>query len=328
MWIRAIIPLLLLQIIIMFSGCTEPNFGPGGPYCSVIGNCQVDEGPAEVIDIVSFQEIKVLPATSSFRPGTKIDVIVTLRNMLPDEKVDLSYIGIADMGIFKCAEGSECSYEGQQLAPSQIRTFAFSIIAPDNIGSMAIDSNIEVATIYSYGASRLTTISFVERETYIGYLNAGGKVPTHIVNKPSSGPVELSLDISNLEQPLLHDTENERTYQVFLSVINKGGGVINRISAGNLTLEFEKDSGSDAPMEFEDCSDIFEACSGQSIASSKEIRLLGKVPHKYYLSFKPTGGISFTDARPIYTAKISSKASYTYRIGKTQTIRVSPRSNI
>ncbi|MCK4429032.1 MAG: hypothetical protein KAU95_01550 [Candidatus Aenigmarchaeota archaeon] len=192
----------LLLSLVFISGCTIPDFegGFGQQYCSAIGICEVDEVEVEIPDVIVIDEIKVLPmAGNRVRPNTELDIIVTLKNKDDNKAITLTYIGISNPGIFDCLD---CKKTGK-INPGQLKTFQFRVKSPDNEGTMAWRGELEFSVKYEYTSTRVTTLTFIERETYIQYLNSGGKVKVHISNVPSDGPVEVYLDISKIQQPII-----------------------------------------------------------------------------------------------------------------------------
>ncbi len=313
--LKQILVAIVLFSIIFISGCTIPELpgGVGGKYCSAVGLCQVEEKEVEVPDIIVVKEVKIIPmAENRVSPDSEIDIIVTLENRDADKPVDLEYVGISNPSIFECID---CKKTGT-INPGQIKTFEFKVKSPKNTGTMALPGHLEFSVKYEYTSTRLTTITFIDRETYIEYLNSDGKVETQIINVPSDGPVELYLDISKIQQPVI--TNDENNYQVYLEVRNKGNGEIDIIDKPKLKIDF-------TDMNLGNCSKEFD-CSGSSAENNEPIILRGKKSFRYYFSFNPTVKLKSEEITTV--RRIDAEATYIYRLPKTIDILVSPRAEI
>lgn len=317
---------ILLVSVVFISGCTNNGFPPvGGKYCKAIGLCTVEEKPVEIPDVIVIKKIDIpLMAEGRIKPDREIDIFVTLENRDLDKPITLTYVGI-NPGIFTCVD---CSDKGV-INPGQEKTFSFKVTSPDNPGTMALEAHLEVSAKYGYTSTRLATITYITKDTYIEYLQSGGKIPVNIINVPSDGPVELNLDISKIQQPVIIDEESTKLskgkYQIYLEVMNKGSGEIDKILPGDLTINFEK-------IELGTCSEEFggESCSGNSVSNTDNITVRGQKPFRYYFSFNPSDSIenelSKDENRLTTTKKITASADYTYRIFKKVDILVSPRA--
>ena len=134
---------------------------------------------------------------------------------------------------------------------------------------------------------------------------------------------ECAAKTSEPSEPEKPAPKEEGKYQIYLEVMNKGSGEIDKISPGKLTIQFEE-------MELGTCSEEFggESCSGSSVSNIKDIVVRGKKPFKYYFSFDPSDSIKdkLTGDKLTVTKKIEAKAEYIYRISKPLDILVSPRA--
>ena len=318
---------ILLVSLVFVSGCTMPDFIPvGGKYCKAIGLCTVEEKTVEIPDVIVIKNIDIpLVRDGRVGPNRKIDIFVTLENRDVDKPITLTYVGI-NPGIFKCVD---CNKTNEKINPGQEKTFSFKVTSPDNSGTMALPGHLEVSVKYEYTSTRLATITYITKDTYIEYLQSGGKIPVNIINVPSDGPVELYLDISKIKQPVIIEDESTKTsleegkYQIYLEVLNKGSGEIDKIAPGKLTINF-------SDMNVKSCSEEFggESCSGSSVTNIKDIVVRGQKPFKYYFSFDPSDSIKneLTEDRLTVTKKIIASAEYIYRISKPLDILVSPRA--
>jgi len=314
-----------------------PDFIPvGGKYCKAIGLCTVEEKTVEIPDVIVIKKIDIpLLRDGRIGPNREIDIFVTLENRDVDKPVTLTYVGI-NPGIFSCKRENCISEEEAKrgdkvlnINPGQEKPFSFKVTSPDNLGTISLPGHLEVSVKYEYTSTRLATITYINKSTYVEYLQSGGKIPVDIINVPSDGPVELYLDISKIKQPVIIEDESTKTsleegkYQIYLEVLNKGSGEIDKIYPGKLTIEFEE-------MEFRTCSEEFggESCSGSYVSNIKDIVVKGKKPFKYYFSFDPSDSIKdeLTKDRLTVTKKIKAKAEYIYRISKPLDILVSPRA--
>lgn len=250
---------LLLISVIFLSGCTNLV---GEKYCSAIGLCTVEETEVEIPDVIVIEDIKIpYMADGRVRPGSLQDIIITLKNRDENKPVKITYVGISNPGIFTVKSSSATA----TINPGQLKTFTFQVEAPDNQGTIALPGHLELSVRYEYTSHRLATITYIDREVYRQYLESGAKVNVDINNNPSDGPVELYLDISNIRQPAIIDKSRseQESYQIYLKLINRGSGEIDKINTGNLQMEIEGAS-------LEVCSDEFggEGCTGSTSTSS------------------------------------------------------------
>ena len=117
--------------------------------------------------------------------------------------------------------------------------------------------------------------------------------------------------------------QEEGRYQIYLEVMNKGGGEIDKIAPGNLNIDFED-------MDVKSCSEEFKIINKNKVENIKPIIIRGQKPFKYYFSFDPSSSIKseFTKNKNILTItkKIIANANYVYRLSKGINILVSPRA--
>ena len=306
--------LIVFLILVLFSGCID-TLPVGGKYCSEIGLCKVEEKPVEIPDIITIEEVKVLPIVGNrVKPDAKLEIIVTLKNRDEDKPVTLTEVRI-NPGIFTCID---CEEKMLELNPGQIKTLTFIVTAPPNEGTLALPAHLEVSVEYKYTSSRLATITFIDRGTFVEYIEGGGKIDVSIINVPSDGPVELYLDISKIQQPVILD---ETTLNFYLEVRNKGSGEVEEIEKNALEITLEN-------MEFVDCSEEFDGkeCKEGEVTNKEPITIRGPTPKKYYFSIKPS--IETLKDQLTVTKKITAKAEYTYRITHPIELLVSPRAEI
>ncbi len=310
---------ILLVSLVFISGCVDNGFPVGGKYCKAIGLCNVEEKEVEIPDVIVIKKVDIpLLKGGEITPNRTFNILVTLKNKDADKPITLTYVGI-NPGIFTCVD---CSDDGT-INPGQEKLFNFEVNSPDNKGTMALEGHLEVSVKYKYSSTRLATITYVTKDTYIEYSQSEGKIPLDILNVPSDGPVELYLDISKIKQPIIIEEDSGTTpegkYQIYLKVMNKGRGEIDKIKKEDLNIEFED-------MVLGTCSEEFggEGCGGRSsVNNTDDITIRGKKPFKYYFSFDPSVD-SIEDDKLTTTKKISAEAEYIYRISKKIDISVSP----
>ncbi|RLJ04297.1 MAG: hypothetical protein DRP14_03565, partial [Candidatus Aenigmatarchaeota archaeon] len=78
--------------------------------------------------------------------------------------------------------------------------------------------------------------------------------------------------------------QEEGKYQIYLEVMNKGSGEIDKIAPGNLNIYFED-------MEVKSCSEEFKIINKNKVENIKPIIIRGQKPFKYYFSFDPSSSI-------------------------------------
>ena len=117
--------------------------------------------------------------------------------------------------------------------------------------------------------------------------------------------------------------QEEGKYQIYLEVMNKGSGEIDKIAPGNLNIYFED-------MEVKSCSEEFKIINKNKVENIKPIIIRGQKPFKYYFSFDPSSSIKseLTKNENILTItkRITANADYVYRLSKEINILVSPRA--
>lgn len=258
---------LVIFAVVFVSGCTETEAGIFGGSCVSAGICTREVKGPEVKDIISIEEpIKVIPAPEGrVRPGSQFNVIVYLKNNdrnTQNKPTTIEWVGISDLNNFQCIK---CEEKNIELVPGQVKGVTFTLKAGDNTGTMAITSIFEVSAKYRSTSWRTTQIPVVEKQVYIDYLNSEAKMPLYITNINSDAPVELKIDDSKIEPPILYDDSSKDTrYLLYLEVINAGSGQIDSISAGKLSLKFEGSSsgGQYAAATFNYCDDDFGGGGG------------------------------------------------------------------
>jgi hypothetical protein len=336
--------MLSIALVVFLSGCVSDATNPfNQAYCSSVGNCQVEEKAAEVYDIITIEKIEARPLPEGrVRPGSTVDVYVTLKNndKNPVNQVDILSIAVSDPHLFTCVEPDSCEIKDKKLVSGGEKGYVFTLKAPEKWGSMTETATIEVSVKYKYQSTRLTTVSYLEKETYIDYINSGKKATVSIVNMPSNGPVDAYIDISRIGQPIVYDdATKDEVYPVLMSVTNKGQGEISSVSPGNFKLEFESDMGT-----FTSCDEAFggDTCSGSgskgtsggsasasasSVSNTEEIRIRGSTPFNYYFDFKAPGSLTFLNDG-MATTKLKTSVDYEYIIRKTYGMKVSVNAEI
>ncbi len=313
---------ILILTVILFSGCTMPDTLPvGDKYCAEIGLCEKDvKEEVEIPDIITIKEIKFLTISGErVSPNTTVDVMVKLKNRDENKPVNLEDVRI-NPGIFSCGcDRCNCN-DSYEMNPGQIKSFTFTIKSPDNEGTIAMEGQVSASVKYEYTSSRKATITFTKKRTVVEYIEGGKKIPIHISNVPSDGPVDLYLDISQIQQPVILD--NPGPYNMYLEVRNKGAGEVDKIEADDLNLTMEN-------MGFVDCSEEFggESCSGDRVKNNKKITVRGPNPSKYYFAID-TSKVSVPSNQLTVVKTITAKSTYTYRISKSRNLLVSPRAQI
>ena len=310
--------IILIFAIILFSGCTTNILPVGGKYCSEIGLCEKEvKENVEIPDIITISEIKFLPIQGNrVRPNTTLDVIVTLKNKDNNKPVELTDVRI-NPGIFSCSCNDCICNDSGKMNPGQNKSFTFTIKSPDNEGTIAMEGQIRVSVNYEYASSRKATITFTNRDTVVEYIEGGKKIPVHISNVPSDGPVDLYLDISGIQQPVI--LENSGPYNIYLEVRNKGSGEVEKIEKDHLTISLED-------MSFEDFSEEFSE-EDENAKNNEDITIRGPNPKRYYFAIQPSG-ITLPDGQLTIVKTITAKADYIYRVSKSRNLLVSPRAQI
>ncbi len=223
---------ILLVSLVFISGCVDNGFPVGGKYCKAIGLCNVEEKEVEIPDVIVIKKVDIpLLKGGEITPNRTFNILVTLKNKDADNIIELEYVGI-NPGIFTCVD---CKKTNKKINPGQEKTFSFKVTSPDNPGTITLEGHLEVSVKYKYSSTRLATITYVTEDTYIEYSQSEGNIPLDILNVPSDGPVELYLDISKIKQPVIIEGEEdsgttpEGKYQIYLKVMNKGSGEIDKI---------------------------------------------------------------------------------------------------
>ncbi|MBN2095254.1 MAG: hypothetical protein JW727_04350 [Candidatus Aenigmarchaeota archaeon] len=325
---------ILLIALTFLSGCTDSSFG--GSSCSVIGNCKTDKKDVEVPDIIQITSAEVSPAPNGrVSPNSEVNIRVVLKNVNkdPDGSVTVSSFAVSNAHLLTCVDCT-AKFNGKEtfeMVPGQERAYIFKLKTPE-IDAMAATVTPEIAVKYDYRSTRLVTLTYVKKETYLDYLNSGKKLTVTISDLASQGPVELNFDMTYIsDQPLIYEEggsgeeDSKSSRAVWLSVINKGSGEISEIAPDNLRVGFEDNKG-----KIVDCSETFRDGDikdwGSWALNKQPIRVLSQNPQRYYFYFEPTD-LDLED-KEFEIVRLFATADYTYRVKKQVEMTVSKLSPI
>lgn len=327
---KKLISVLILALIV--SGCT----GMPDIFNIFGGGQKVKEMPEDVIII---KDLTVLPPTTVYS-GDQFSVSFSLENLEEEKDISVGYrllddglcVLDASTGGF-CSGGEQCyplskescssicpkkdsseccwDYYGETFAdfiPGQEEFVEWTFGTPTNeqMGSLGIKCPIRFIVGYTYTAASEIEVDVISDVRY-DYLKQSGEfttfTPTLTVGR---GPVKIYMDLG-ASLPI----RAGRVLPVYITVEDKGSGLLEKILEEKLTIE--------APgFTNLDCQERFD-CSGNSCLNNQEIVIINKKSPTIKCSFTTS-----TDIQLEQTNFVDAYMDYYYTIIKDTDIDVKP----
>jgi len=224
--------ILALILIIFISGCTGmPDFLQG-----IFGRPEVKELPPDVIVV---ENINTLPAPP-VNAGDRFTIIFEIVNKDENEKMKNVKVELFDYGLCEPQLGSEWEpSEGiytnyYNFSPLETEFIEWSFLAPENkeIAYLTAKCPIRFKVSYSYRSISQVIVGVINESERMRRLKAGQTIsfiPNQTVGR---GPVKIYFDFG-ASLPIV----NNSILPVFITVEDKGTGLLEKIEKENLSLK-------------------------------------------------------------------------------------------
>jgi len=233
--------ILALVLIIFISGCTGmPDFLQG-----IFGRPEVKELPPDVIVV---ENIKTLPSPP-VNAGDRFTIIFEIVNKDENEEMKNVIVELFDYGLCEPQDLEEQDWEKSTTTPyTYSRAYNFSPLetefvewsfkAPENrkIAYLTAKCPIRFKVSYSYRSTSQVVVGVINQDERMRRLRAGQTIsfiPNQTVGR---GPVKIYFDFG-ASLPVITDS----TLPVFITVEDKGTGLLEKIEAGYLLLKVHRD---------------------------------------------------------------------------------------
>ena len=294
---------LIFVPILLISGCTMLN---------IFGNSNVKEMPPDVISLGNFS---VLPS-GSIRAEDEFTIYFEVMNQDENDNVNVDY-EIYDTGL--------CEFEGghigndisggesgglEEFSPQEIRLAEWTFQTPSSrlMAGLDVTCPIRFKFRFSYRATSQVDLVVVNN-SYFSELQRSGKITSYTPNiNIGRGPVKVYFDFG-----ATFPVKANALLPVYITVENKGTGLLDRIDKGALTITFPFDvSGASCP---------YLTCGGNTCSNSNTyIPLISKKT----LEIRCGGITAPGDANPEKTYIISSTLDYNYDADGQVNVEVRP----
>ena len=322
---------LVLLLALMVSGCT------GFPDLSSIfgGGQKVKEEPEDVIVV---EDLTVMPP-SSINADDEFSVSFNIANVDETDNVDVGY-RLLDSGLCYllnslggfCSGGQSCypldegSCSGRctqdstgccwdpygevfpGFVPGQVEFVEWTFRAPKNeqIGYLSTRCPIRFIIGYDYQAASEIEVNVITDDRY-EYLKQSGEfetfTPTLVLGR---GPIKIHMELG-VSLPV----RTGKTVPFYVTVEDKGSGLLEEIGANNLTI---KTIGPRTP----DCGSRF-TCTGNTCSNTEPIIMISRKSPTIKCNFTAPSNIDLER-----TYFIDAIMDYSYRIVEETSIDVNP----
>ncbi len=316
---RKIIILSILSILFI-SGCVEMPEAFKGIFPGMEGT-EVKELPPDVIVI---QNINVLP-NPPVNSGDQFSVSFEVKNQEEAREVPEMYIQLFDYGLCTPqidttewepqADGISYKKDYKNFAPLQTEFVEWTFTAPstDIIGNLPTECPIRFKVSYKFTSLSRVNVDVISKER-LQQIQRSGNVSTFTPTvSVGRGPIKIYFSFGASLPIRTSSTGFESILPVFISIEDKGTGLLSNIPAGKLSIKY--------PKEFTIKSyDKFD-CSDNICTNNVEIPMIKKKSPPLRLSFiMPTN-----DTVPVErTFFISAELNYTYDITGETNVEVKP----
>ena len=290
---------LSLLLIVLISGCTIP-----GGLIPGTGPTTKEQSP----DLVIVQNLNVIPAPP-INAGDQFSISFEIKNQ--DEVVsvdDVSY-NLFDKGkcTVKLSGDEEVTTTPFSLDPlqSEFREWTFKAPSSDDIGHLSVTCPMRFMVTYTHTATSQIDIDVINNDR-LSQLQKAGQTPSFTPTLTiGSGPIKTYFDFG-ASMPV----RNETTLPIYITVEDKGTGLLENIKDGKLTITF--------PTGFtvSDCTKFI--CTGVVCKNSGDIQMIRKKSPQIRCSIT-------TPAETIEkTYYIRADLEYTYNIVQEASVEIKP----
>lgn len=288
--------ILTLVLILLASGCVSDPFGFLNP------KTDVKELPP---DVISVQDINVLPSPP-INAQDDFSVFFELQNLDEKDNVFVEY-SLLDYGVctLKSSESQTSgNFDNQPFVPGQVEFVEWTFTTPSSqdIGYLSTECPVRFKVSYGYKSTSEIEVVAITETRYMELQQSGEFTtitPTLTVGR---GPVKIYMELG-ASLPIMAG----RSLPVYITVEDKGTGLLPKIEAGKLQIE---DLGGGS------CSRL--TCSGGICSNDDEILMIGRKSSPLRCTFTVP---SVTLEKTFY---IPASLEYTYDLINQVDVAVKP----
>lgn len=305
--ILTLIPLLLL--VVSVSGCVQ---GGGGLAGLMGAGTEEKEAPASLL---SFTDIKVIP-TPPINADSNFDFTVQLKNLDERETVRNTDFTLYDTG--RCGKRKSPNTDIGNMFPGSTKILKWEIGTPDNeeLGQMTGECPLRFKVSYNFDANTRAEVIVASKEKLRQVSRTGESIKVSPTVTKSRGPIKIDVSFES-SQPLRENT----TVPFDVVVRNTGGGDVNRLNNGNVSIKISGKNVdfSQSWKETGPCNYPNEGGSA-SKTQNKRLPFIDKETPPIRCTFKPP-----TQTAPLktYVVKVDING-YTYTIYDEKIVKVEP----
>jgi len=290
---------LSLLLIVLISGCTIPEgFFPG------TGPTTKEQTP----DLIVVQNLNIIPS-SSISAGDQFSISFEIKNQDEVISVDNVSYNLFDKGLCKdkLSGDEESATISGGLSPLQAEFKEWTFKAPSNedIGRLSVTCPMRFMITYTHTATSQIDIDVINSDR-LSQLQKSGQPPSFTPTLTvGSGPVKTYFDFG-ASMPV----RGETTLPVYITVEDKGTGLLGKISTDNLKVTLPDG------FTVSDCPKF--TCGGTTCTNNVDIPIIRKKSPQLRCTIT-------TPAEAIEkTYYIRADLEYTYDIVKEAAVEIKP----
>jgi hypothetical protein len=250
--------------VLLVSGCVVPglDFLSGQ-------DAEVKELPP---DVISIHNISVLPS-SSVRAGDQFSIYFEVLNQDEFDEIDLDY-NLYDTGLCTPIDGDpdiSSSTTGSledPFSPGESRLIEWNFEAPsgEDIAYISVDCPIRFKfDFYDYVAKSQVDFVVIDRDYLLERQRAGESVTSTPIINIGRGPIKIYFEFgTNLP------VKNASPMPVYITVEDKGTGLLREIASGTFTITFP------AGFSLSQDSCPYFNCGGNVCTSDEDIPIINR----------------------------------------------------
>jgi len=292
-----------LILILLVSGCA--GFDLSGIIPGLGGGNKVNTSEASS-DLIVIQNIRSIPS-SPINSGDTFSVSFELVNQDEIKDVPITY-ELFDYGLCTPPPTSNTS-GGVTIAPLGTEWKEWSFTAPgnDKIGGLSTKCPIRFKVSYNWDSKSQIDVDVISVDRY-NELQRAGQFPTFTPTLTvGRGPIKIYFTFG-ATLPIRSGT----TLPIFITVEDKGTGLLGSLTQNKLKLSFEG-------LSDVDCGDRFTSCVSGSCSNSAEIPLIRKKTPQLRCTAKAPTNVTIEK-----TFYITATLNYDYDIIGETIVEVKP----
>lgn len=292
---------LSLLLIVLISGCTIPEgFLPG------TGTTTKEQSP----DLIIVQNLNIIP-TPPINANDQFSISFEIKNQDEVVSVDNVSYNLFDKGLCKekLSGDEESASISSGLAPLQAEFKEWTFMAPSNedIGHLSVTCPMRFMVSYTHTATSQIDIDVISSDR-LSQLQKSGQAPSFTPTLTvGSGPIKIYFDFG-ASMPVRGKT----TLPVYITVEDKGTGLLGNIGSGNLKITFPDG------FSVSDSTCLKFTCSGNVCTSNVDIPIIKKKSPQLRCS------ITTPDETIEKTYYIRADLAYSYNIVQEASVEIKP----